>query len=122
MLHYCHVKLGFEKAILLQYCCCDHGHANPPDSHSYDYLGDWRDRDHNSNIEEGLLSQNLVSRGNNEAQISRAIDLLKRTATNSSKSLYQRNQETYHFLRYGIQVKVDASRPAGINLYLNPIA
>ena len=29
----------------------------------YDYLGDWRDRDINSNIEEGLLSQNLTARG-----------------------------------------------------------
>ncbi len=77
----------------------------------YDYLGDWRDRDHNSNIEEGLLSQNLVSRGYSESQISRAIDLLKRTATDNSKSLYQRNQDTYNLLRYGVPVKVDASKP-----------
>ena len=77
----------------------------------YDYLGDWRDRDNNSNIEEGLLSQNLTSRGYSQAQISRAIDLLKRAATDNSKSLYQRNQDTYNLLRYGVQVKVDASKP-----------
>ena len=77
----------------------------------YDYLGDWRDRHNNSNIEEGLLSQNLASRGYGQAQISRATDLLKRSATDKSKSLYQRNQDTYNLLRYGVQVKVDASKP-----------
>ena len=65
----------------------------------YDYLGDWRDRDNNSNIEEGLLSQNLTSRGYSQVQISRAIDLLKRATTDNSKSLYQRNQDTYNLLR-----------------------
>ena len=77
----------------------------------YDYVGDWRDRDNNSNIEEGLLFQNLSIRGYSQAQISRTIDLLKRTVTDNSKSLYQRNQETYNLLRFGVQVKVDASRP-----------
>ncbi|MDA8536380.1 HsdR family type I site-specific deoxyribonuclease [Alphaproteobacteria bacterium] len=77
----------------------------------YDYLGDWRDRDNNSNIEEELLSQNLALRGYSQAHISRAIDLLKRAATDNSKSLYQRNQDTYNLLRYGVQVKVDASKP-----------
>lgn len=77
----------------------------------YDYLGEWRDRSNNSNIEEGLLSQSLASHGYSQAQISRAIDLLKRAATDNSKSLYQRNQDTYNLLRYGVQVKVDASKP-----------
>ncbi len=77
----------------------------------YNYLGDWRDRDNNSNIEEGLLTQNLSSRNYTQAQISRAIDLLKRTAKDSSKSLYQRNQDTYNLLRYGVPVKVDTSEP-----------
>ena len=76
----------------------------------YDYLGDWRDRDNNSNIEEGLLSQNLAKRGYSQAQISRAIDLLKRAAADNSKTLYERNQDTYNLLRYGVQVKVDASK------------
>jgi type I restriction enzyme R subunit len=77
----------------------------------YDYLGDWRDRDNNSNIEDELLSQNLTSRGYSQAQISRTIDLLNRASTDNSKSLYQRNQDTYNLLRYGVQVKVDASKP-----------
>ncbi len=77
---------------------------------SYDYLGDWRDRENNSNIEEGLLTKNLVSRGYSHAQISRAIDLLKRAAADNSKTLYERNQDTYNLLRYGVQVKVDASK------------
>ena len=78
---------------------------------NYDYLGDWRDRDNNSNIEEQLLSQNLDFRGYSQAQISRAIDLLKRSAQDTNKSLYQRNQDTYNLLRYGVQVRVDSGRP-----------
>ena len=78
---------------------------------AYDYLGDWRDRDNNSNIEEGLLSQNLNLRDYSQAQISRAIDLLKRVATDTSKSLYQRNQDVYNLLRYGVKVTVDVGRP-----------
>ena len=77
----------------------------------YDYLGDWRDRDKNSNIEEASLSQNLDFRGYSQAQISRAIDLLKRSAQDTNKSLYQRNQDTYNLLRYGVQVRVDSGRP-----------
>ncbi len=77
----------------------------------YEYLGDWRDRENNINIEEVLLAHNLNSRKCSQAQISRAIELLKRAATDNSKSLYQRNQDTYNLLRYGVQVKVDAGRP-----------
>ena len=32
-------------------------------------------------------------------------------ATDNSKSLYQRNQDTYNLLRYGVQVRVDSGRP-----------
>ena len=44
----------------------------------YRFLGDWSDRAGNSNIETGLLSEHLLSRGYTSARIARAIDLLKR--------------------------------------------
>ena len=62
---------------------------------NYDYLGEWKERENNSNIEEAYLKQNLSQRGYNDAQISRSIELLKRETANSQKNLYQRNQEVY---------------------------
>tara|TARA_B100000963_G_scaffold197778_2_gene172120 strand:- start:1253 stop:4303 length:3051 start_codon:yes stop_codon:yes gene_type:complete len=92
---------------------------------SYDYLGDWRDRNNNSNIEEELLSNNLISRGYGHDHINRAIELTKRITTDNSKSLYQRNQDTYNLLRYGVQVKIDSKNPKEtIHLidWKNPVA
>ena len=39
----------------------------------YRYLGDWTDRDGNSNIEEKLLTAYLTKRRYNAAQISKAL-------------------------------------------------
>ena len=77
----------------------------------YDYLGEWKDRENNSNIEEAYLKKNLAKRGYDDAQISRAIELLKRETANSQKNLYQRNQDVYGLLRYGVPVKTDPSQP-----------
>ena len=44
----------------------------------YDYLGDWEEREGNSNIEDALLSQWLTKQGRTPAQISQAVNLLKR--------------------------------------------
>jgi type I restriction enzyme R subunit len=43
------------------------------DELGYCYLGDWTDRDGNSNIEEGLLSTWLTGRGHSAAQIGVAL-------------------------------------------------
>ena len=74
----------------------------------YDYLGDKSDQ-HNSNIEENLLSAYLLSAGYSSAQISRAIDKLKPEATNPNRSLYDNNMAVYSMLRYGVDAKVDTS-------------
>ena len=69
----------------------------------YDYLGDRADLD-NRNIEPGLLSDWLQKRGVGADLIARALHELNRTATDTSKTLYDRNKEVYQLLRYGVKV------------------
>ena len=71
----------------------------------YDYLGNWEDRDDNSNIEEGYLRLFLARAGYNEALIQKAINELKKSANRPHVSLYDLNKETYGLLRYGIKVR-----------------
>jgi type I restriction enzyme, R subunit len=76
----------------------------------YRYLGDRRDRDSNSNIEEGLLTAYLSRNGYSPAQISTAIYRLRTEADNHSRGLYGNNQEVYNLLRYGVTVKIEAGK------------
>jgi len=71
----------------------------------YDYLGNWEERDDNSNVEEGYLRLFLARAGHSEALIQKAISELKKTANHSQMSLYDLNKETYSLLRYGIKVR-----------------
>lgn len=74
----------------------------------YTYLGNWEDREGNSNIEEALLKKYLLRKGYSEAQSKKAIFELKQVATNFNDSLYTTNKEVYKKLRYGVQIKVSA--------------
>src|SRR4051812_43925187 len=76
----------------------------------YRFLGDWTDREGNSNIEEGLLSDWLTGSGYAPEQISVALHKLRTEATNHSRTLYGNNQAVYNLLRYGVPVKVEAGR------------
>ena len=78
------------------------------DELNYQYLGDWSDRDNNSNIEEELLKSSLIKSGYNQEQISRAIYKIRSEADNHSRKLYSNNQEVYKLLRYGVPVKYEA--------------
>lgn len=80
------------------------------DELGYRYLGDWTDRDGNSNIEEGLLSAWLTKRGYTPAQISVALHKLRTEAGNHSRTLYGNNQAVYNLLRYGVPVKTEAGK------------
>ena len=80
------------------------------DELGYCYLGDWADREGNSNIEEGLLTAYLTKRGYISAQISAAIYRLRTEADNHNRSLYGNNQAVYSLLRYGVPVKVEAGK------------
>ncbi len=75
------------------------------DELGYRFLGDWTDRDDNSNIEEGLLTGFLTKSGYRPEQISRAFDRLCTEAGNPNRSLYDNNKKVYSLLRYGIQVQ-----------------
>ena len=80
------------------------------DELGYEYLGDWQDRESNSNIEENLLTANLKKRDRSDAQINRAIDQLKRAANDHNKSLYERNKDVYSLMHYGVQLRTEAGK------------
>lgn len=77
----------------------------------YRFLGDWSDREGNSNIEEGLLTDYLTGCGYNGAEINAALYQLRSEAGNSSRSLYADNEAVYKLLRYGVSVKTEAGKP-----------
>ncbi|MGH6832704.1 MAG: type I restriction endonuclease, partial [Methyloceanibacter sp.] len=80
------------------------------DELKYRYLGDWADREGNTNIEEGLLSAWLSKSGYPSAQISAALYKLRTEADNHSRTLYGNNQAVYNLLRYGVPVKIEAGK------------
>lgn len=76
------------------------------DELGYRYLGDWKDRAGNRNVEEGLLRDWLVRQGHEERVISRALrELDQAAALSGSKTLYDANRAVYEKLRYGVHVK-----------------
>ena len=77
------------------------------DTLGYEYLGDWRDRSGNANIEPDLLHDWLKSQGVDEALASRALHQLSKAAGDTSRSLFDRNRDVYGLLRYGVHVKPD---------------
>ncbi len=82
------------------------------DELKYRYLGDWTDRDANSNIEEGHLKAYLTKAGYTPAQINKAIYTLRTEADHHDRGLYGNNQAVYSLLRYGIPVKTEAGKPS----------
>ena len=73
----------------------------------YTYLGNWKDRAGNANIEPALLAAWLRRRGVDEGLITRALHQLDKAAGDSRASLYDRNRAVYELLRYGVKVKPD---------------
>jgi type I restriction enzyme R subunit len=80
------------------------------DELKYRYLGDWTDREDNSNIEERLLSEWLGRNGYTAGQISAAMYKLRTEADHYSRTLYGNNQAVYNLLRYGVPVKSEAGK------------
>ena len=80
------------------------------DELGYRYLGDWCDRDGNSNIEEGLLTDYLTRSGYSKEQIAVALYKFRTEADNHSRSLYGNNKAVYSLLRYGVPVKIEAGK------------
>jgi type I restriction enzyme R subunit len=71
----------------------------------YTYLGDWRDRDDNTNIEQPLLAADLTRAGYSPAQIAKAIYALRTEADNQTRGPYANNEAVYKLLRYGVSMK-----------------
>lgn len=89
------------------------------DELGYRYLGDWTDRDGNSNIEEGLLTAYLSQSGYTSAQIGVALHRLRTEADNHNRGLYglneaesltQRKRWVAHLRRSAGQCHVVAAR------------
>ena len=75
------------------------------DSLGYSYLGNWRDRADNANIEEDLLTGWLKRQGNDERIVSRTLHEIRNAAAlGGSRTLYEVNLKTYELLRYGAKV------------------
>ncbi|ENA1815569.1 type I restriction endonuclease subunit R [Flavobacterium psychrophilum] len=84
----------------------------------YDYLGNWEEREGNSNIEEEELRKYLQgTKKYSEELINKAIFALKKEATiNSNDDLFTANKEVYSLLRYGTSKKVEAiKRPEHVD-------
>jgi len=77
------------------------------DELGYRYLGDWKDRAGNRNIEEDLLSDWLGRQGHEERAIDRALrELDLAAAIAGSTTLYDPSRAVYEKLRDGVQVKL----------------
>ncbi len=75
----------------------------------YCYLGDWKDRANNRNIEESLLTAWLEKRGVSAALIGRALRQLDKAASlGEGRNLYFANKDVYQLLRYGVKDKESA--------------
>jgi len=71
----------------------------------YRYLGNWEDREFNSNIEEEILTEYLTKKGYSQNLITKAIQKLRKITDDQSKKLYYVNKEVYRLLRYGVNVQ-----------------
>ncbi len=78
----------------------------------YQYLGNWTDRENNSNVEAEYLFAFLTNVMGYQADLAnRAIDIFVKAAGDTSRSLYEVNKDVYKYLRYGVPVKMEAGSP-----------
>lgn len=73
------------------------------DKLDYRFLGNWEDRDGNSNVEEEILTEFLIKRYS-ENLINKALHEIRNVINDKGKSLYDLNKEFYSLLRYGVNV------------------
>ena len=78
------------------------------DGLGYAYLGNWKDRIDNGNVEEALLTGWLKRRGHSDKIIADVLfELGKAVALSGSRTLYDANREVYSLLRYGMNIQPD---------------
>lgn len=72
----------------------------------YRYLGNWEDREGNSNVEEEILTSWLANRGHDKNIISKTLYEFYK-AVNGQGKLYDLNKGVYSLLRYGVPLRPD---------------
>ena len=75
----------------------------------YTYLGNYEEREANSNVEEELLRKYLSEKKHSETLINKTIFEVKKTA-NKNENLYDVNKEVYSLLRYGVKVREETGK------------
>ena len=79
----------------------------------YEYLGDWRDREGNRNIEPGLLEPRLARQGHSPVLIAKVLREFEKAATlGGGRSLFEANREALCLIRYGARVKPEVEENA----------
>lgn len=73
------------------------------DELGYTYLGDWEEREGNSNVEVELLTNYLKTKGYSDELIRKAIHKLKLEADVIKEDLYTSNQNIYNMMRFGVE-------------------
>ena len=74
----------------------------------YEYLGNWKSRPNNRNIESEYLTWWLADQGHDSSVIDKALfELRKVAALGGSTTLYDANRDVYEMLRYGVKVQPD---------------
>ncbi len=76
----------------------------------YRYLGNWEERETNSNVEEEVLAAWLTEKGYSENLIGKALYEFGKVANDQSKSIYDINRDVYTMLRYGVNVQPDVGQ------------
>lgn len=74
----------------------------------YSYLGNWEERENNSNVEEEILTAYLTKKGHSQSLIGKILYEFGKVVNDQSKSLYDVNKEVYSMLRYGVNVQPEA--------------
>jgi len=94
------------------------------DQLGFRYLGNWQDRENNSNIEPDILAPWLASRGISQDLIGKAVFALTQAATDQSKPPYLVNKQVYSLLRYGVNVQPEVGQheqTVGLIDWQNPL-
>lgn len=72
---------------------------------NYKYLGNYKDRENNSNVEEELLLKFLLKKYS-EPIAKRAVQELVSIAHNETRTLFENNKEIYNLLKYGNGINI----------------
>lgn len=72
----------------------------------YEYLGHWKNREGNANVEEDRLRAWLANQHLTDRLTGKALEKLRRAAEcGGARTLYEANREIYDLLRYGVKVR-----------------